>query len=76
MCLLEPDLVRMLCSRTASNADVVVPVIRVFYEPLCAVYKCNTKTEIAGYIDSGKSKTTGFSPSVRVDEVPEAVIRI
>jgi len=75
MPFIVPGLVRMLCSREQGSADVIVPVVGGYYEPLCAVYSRSVSEEIARYIDSGRSKTTGFFQSVKVDEVPEVSIR-
>lgn len=75
MPFIEPALVRMLCARAREGADVVVPVVRGFREPLCAVYRGSTAAVIQEYLDGGNSKTTGFYSSVRLLEVFEEQVR-
>ena len=74
MPFVEPALVEMLCT-TGAGADVVVPVIGGFMEPLCAVYRASTSTVIENYLREGGFKTTGFFGQVKVTEVAEARIR-
>lgn len=75
MPLIEPSLVRMLCSRDTGCADVIVPLVRGFYEPLCAVYSRASASRIEEYIDAGNTKITGFFPAVTVKEMPEESVR-
>lgn len=75
MPFIEPSLVRMLCSVAGGGVDVVVPVVRGFYEPLCAVYSRACIDRIEAFIDAGNTRTTGFFPAVSVREVYEESVR-
>lgn len=75
MPFVEPSLVTMLCSPDMLGADVIVPVVRGFLEPLCAVYSRSSAGRIEEYIDAGNTKTTGFYPAVSVREVSEERVR-
>lgn len=75
MPFVEPALVKMLCSMASEGGDVTVPMIRGFYEPLCAVYSKASADRINEFIDAGNTKTTGFFPSVTVREVSEECVR-
>ncbi|HOK22578.1 MAG TPA: molybdenum cofactor guanylyltransferase [Candidatus Hydrothermia bacterium] len=54
--------------------DVVVPVIRGFYEPLFAVYSKNCIPFIESSISNGILKVTSFYNSVGIQEVPERLV--
>ncbi len=76
MPFVRKELIRHLASKVDVGTDVVVPVIRGFYEPLCAVYSRSTSGIIEKYIDSGGAKVTGFFEFATVAEVGEAEIRL
>jgi len=59
----------------AADVDVVVPVIRGYYEPLCAVYRTTCLRPIARSIEGGIMKIIHFYPEVRVREITEQEIR-
>ncbi len=70
----EPGLVsHLLCA--AADADVVVPVIRGYREPLCAVYRTTCLPPIARSIEDGIMKIVHFYSEVRVREIREQEIR-
>lgn len=75
MPFVKPELIQCLMVHCRSATDVVIPVIRGYYEPLCAVYSVNNADSIRQYLDSGCSKVTGFYKSVQVTEVLESDIR-
>lgn len=69
-----PGLVsHLLCA--AADADIVVPVIRGYYEPLCAVYRTTCLSPIGRSIEDGILKIVHFYREVRVLEIPEQDIR-
>ncbi|MCK5841024.1 MAG: molybdenum cofactor guanylyltransferase [Candidatus Sabulitectum sp.] len=76
MPFVRKELIRHLASKVAAGTDVVVPVVRGFYEPLCAVYSRSTSGIIEKYIDSGGAKVTGFFEFATVAEVGEDEIRL
>ncbi len=76
MPFVKPGLIHLLTSRKDDTSDVVIPVIRGYFEPLCAIYSCRTSDRIAQYIDSGGRKVTGFFQTVNVAEVRESEIRL
>lgn len=75
MPFIEPELVGRICSQALNGADVTVPVVRGFYEPLCAVYVRSCIDPIRAYIGSGNAKATGFYGSVNVGVVHEETVR-
>lgn len=68
-----PKLVEHLLSQ-ASAADVVVPIVRGFYEPLCAAYRTTCIEAIETLIENGVLKIAALYPLVRVREVPEEAL--
>ncbi|OPX31095.1 MAG: hypothetical protein B1H09_03750 [Gemmatimonadaceae bacterium 4484_173] len=73
MPFVRKQLIHRLVSETGS--DVAVPVVRGYYEPLCAVYCSSAAEKIQLYLDAGGSKVTGFYSSVKVTEVSELEVR-
>ncbi len=73
MPFVRKQLIRRLVFETVS--DVVVPVVRGYFEPLCAVYSSSAAKGIQRYLDAGGSKVTGFFSSVTVTEVNESAVR-
>ncbi|MCK5586369.1 molybdenum cofactor guanylyltransferase [Candidatus Bipolaricaulota bacterium] len=59
----------------AADADIVVPVIRGYYEPLCAVYRTTCLRPIGRSIEGGILKIVHFYHEVRVREIHEQKIR-
>lgn len=76
MPFVKPGLIRLLISRKDDANDIVIPVIRGYYEPLCAIYSCSTSDRIEQYLDSGGRKVTGFFQTVRLKEVQESEIEL
>ncbi len=68
---LQAPLLRGLASR-AEGWDVVVPILRDFPEPLCAVYSSGCEAPIRSRIEAGELKMISFHPDVRVMRVEEA----
>ncbi len=76
MPFVKPGLIRLLTSRKDDTNDVVIPVVRGYLEPLCAIYSCSTSDWIEQYIDSGGRKVTGFFQTVRITEIQESEVRL
>ncbi|NOQ22937.1 MAG: NTP transferase domain-containing protein [Candidatus Aegiribacteria sp.] len=76
MPFVKPGLIHCLTSRKDDTNAIVIPVIRGYFEPLCAIYSCSTSDRIAQYLDSGGRKVTGFFQTVSVREVKESEIRL
>lgn len=74
MPLVRKGLVAHLLSR-ASGVDVVVPVVRGYYEPLCAVYRRSVLAEIRGALDRGELKVASVYERLRVREMGEHRVR-
>lgn len=73
-----PHIERMLVSHMLGlvvNADIVVPIIRGYNEPLCAVYRRTCLPPIEHSIEAGILKIIHFYSEVRVREIPEHEIR-
>ena len=68
-------LVEDLLSR-AFDADVVVPIVRGYYEPLCAVYRKSAIPVIATALERNELKVTRIYEYLRLRTVPEKEVRI
>ena len=68
-------LVEELLSR-AFDADVVVPIVRGYYEPLCAVYRKSAIPVIATALERNDLKVTKIYEYLRLCAVPEEEIRV
>jgi molybdopterin-guanine dinucleotide biosynthesis protein A len=75
MPFVEPALARLLASRATRYTDAVVPVIRGFFEPLCAIYGVSATAAVSRCLDAGLGRVTAFYGSARVTTVPEEEIR-
>ena len=69
----EPALVEYLLVQ-AEGADVVVPVVRGYYEPLCAVYRKTCLESIERLIEEGSLKVSNLFELIRLGEVSEEQI--
>ncbi len=69
-----PKLVKYLVS-IIRGEDVIVPVVRGFYEPLLAVYSKGILDTIEERIRSNNLKISSLYDSVYVREVPESKVR-
>lgn len=67
MPLVPTALIRYICSH--HDADIVVPRLGDYLEPLCAVYYQNCLPWIEQALDRGQYKITRFFPQVRVKYV-------
>ncbi len=76
MPFVEPPIIELIASKAGAGGEVVVPVIRGLFEPLCAVYGRSVTGRITECLDAGRTKTTCFYPLVSVAKVPEAEIRL
>ena len=76
MPFVKPGLIRLLTSRKDDTNDVVIPVVRGYLEPLCAIYSCSTSDWIEQYLDSGGRKVTGFFQTVRITEIQESEVKL
>ena len=76
MPFVKPGLIHLLTSSKDDTNDIVIPVIRGYQEPLCAIYSCSTSDRIKQYLDSGGRKVTGFFQTARVTEVRESDVRL
>jgi len=74
MPFVRPDLIRVLLEESG-HADVVVPLVGGFYEPLCAVYRRSCIPAIDRALDDGRLKVTSFYCDVAVQEMPERAVR-
>jgi len=68
-------LVEELLSR-AFDADVVVPIVHGYYEPLCAIYRKSAIPVIATALERNELKVTRIYEYLRLCAVPEEEIRV
>jgi len=66
----EPALVEFLLGQ-AEGVDAVVPVVRGYYEPLCAVYRKTCLGPIERLIEDGTLKVSTLYEGVRLRKVGE-----
>jgi len=71
----EPSLVEYLLSRAESVNDVVIPIVRSYYEPLCAVYRRTCLEPIERLIGEGMLKVSELYRLVKVQEISEEQLR-
>jgi len=70
----HPSLVKLLIGRS-TGADVVVPRVGGFYEPLCAAYRRTALPAIERAIERRCHKITAVYEDLRVVEILEADVR-
>ncbi len=70
----EPSLVEYLLSQL-EGVDVVVPVVRGYYEPLCAAYRTTCLPPIERLIERGVLKVSELYSLVELREIGEDRIR-
>lgn len=70
----EASLVEYLLSRSES-VNIVVPIARGYYEPLCAVYRRTCLEPIERLIGQGTLKVSELYSLVRVQEISEKQLR-
>ena len=68
-------LVEDLLSR-AFDADVVVPIVRGYFEPLCAVYRKSAIQVITTALQRNELKVTNIYEYLRIRTVPEEEVRM
>jgi molybdopterin-guanine dinucleotide biosynthesis protein A len=74
MPFVRPRLVEELLSR-AFDADVVVPIVHGYYEPLCAVYRKSAIPVIATALERNDLKVTKIYEYLRLRTLPEEEVR-
>jgi len=70
----EPALVEFLLAQT-EGVDIVVPVVRGYYEPLCAAYRRTCIAPIEDLIEHGVLKVSALYKLARVHETDEPHVR-
>jgi molybdopterin-guanine dinucleotide biosynthesis protein A len=68
-------LIYCITSKEGAVYDVVIPVVRGYYEPLCALYSSSAVPVITQYLNSGGSRVTGFFGSAAVFGINEREVR-
>ncbi len=74
MPFVKTRLVQHLLASTA-DADVVVPVVRGYFEPLCAAYRKRSSPIIQETIERGVLKVTYSYDSLHVQEISETQVK-
>jgi molybdopterin-guanine dinucleotide biosynthesis protein A len=75
MPFLKKELVQVLLQAIEPRWDVIVPVTREGYQPLCAVYSKRCFKPIEDQLSRGDLKISNFFSRVKVKEIPEASLR-
>jgi molybdopterin-guanine dinucleotide biosynthesis protein A len=71
----EPALVEYMLE-CAVHADIVVPVVRGYYEPLCAVYRRTCTCAIGRMLSERALKVSDLYSRVPIREIPEKETRL
>ena len=71
---LNERLVRFMMDRANDGADVVVPMVNGYPEPLMAVYDKCVLAAVAENLQAGRRKMTAFFDQVKVCAIPETQI--
>lgn len=74
MPFVKPQVVQRLYEHT-ENADVAVPLVNSYYEPLCAFYRNSALASIESALDCGERKVTAIYDGLRIRAVNESVLR-
>lgn len=74
MPFVKPQVVQRLYEHT-ENADVSVPLIDSYYEPLCAFYRSSALAAVERALDHGQRKVTAIYDGLRVCAVDESILR-
>ena len=69
------ELVEYIVSRSC-NVDVCVPLVRGYYEPLCAAYRQSAIPAVARAIEHGVFKVTAPYSALNLRVIPEEEIRL
>ncbi len=72
---LQPQLIRLLLGEIDANTDAVVPRIKGYYEPLCAIYSKRCLAPITSQLHRGQYKITRFFDLIRLKIVSEEKIQ-
>ena len=71
---LKPELIRLLLGEIDAETDAIVPRVKGYYEPLCAIYARRCLSPIESQLDRGIYKITRFFDLIRLKIVPEEKI--
>ena len=72
---LQPELIRLLLGEIDPEVDAVVPRIKGYYEPLCAIYSRRCLAPIESQLDRGRFKITLFFDRIRLKTLSEEKIK-
>ncbi len=72
---LNIDLVTKLCGYIDQQTDVIIPKVKLGYEPLCAIYSRQILQPVQNALDRNKLKISGLFSKLAVKEIPESVLR-
>jgi len=75
MPFIKKELIEILMKAIEPRWDVIVPVTREGYQPLCAVYSKRCLKPIEDQLSRGDLKISNFFSRVKVKEIPEADLR-
>jgi molybdenum cofactor guanylyltransferase len=75
MPFLKESVVKVLLGELAPKWDVIIPVTKEGYQPLCAVYSKRCIKPIEAHLKAQHPKIVDFFSKVRVKEVPGKILR-
>ncbi len=74
--LLSSDLLKYLSSKISKDYDIIVPVVRGYYEPLVAIYSKKIMSELFKMIDSGDLKVSNLYKKFKILEISEEKLKV
>ena len=74
--LLSPELLNYLISNISKNIDIIVPIVRGYYEPLVAIYSKRVEDEIRNMIISEDLKVSNLYDKFNTLKINEDKLRI
>jgi molybdopterin-guanine dinucleotide biosynthesis protein A len=75
MPFLKPEMIRLILQELDPKWDVVVPVTKEGYQPLCALYSKRCLKIIEGQVRQGDMKISRLYSKVKLKKIPEESLR-
>jgi len=69
--LIKPELLKYLISKISQENNIIVPVVRGFYEPLLAIYSKSIKEELFKMIKKYELKVSNIYNKFKIVEIGE-----
>ncbi len=74
--LLSSELLKYLISKVSKDYDIIVPVVKGYYEPLVAIYSKGIMNELFKMIDSEDLKVSNLYKKFKILEISEEELKV